>query len=204
MAKQWVEGLRSAVNFHVLVNSKLMALVEVESSNVINKLGVLLTQNAFKVRWTAGRYFRRLVDDFSSANKANKFSTCIPVCPPSRFTTEGMAILSCHNYWIVFRLIRGGSKPPFLAFLPLITMEDSSVPFRTLFSAILSVVKGGVIEASVFDDTQILNIIDKEKEKGFPSFSDGNDDLRVFPVKNQLTLAYSCVNTPKMLARKPR
>jgi len=63
MAKQWVEGLRSAVDFHVLVNSKLMALVEVESSNVINKLGVLLTQNAFKVRWTAGGYFRRLVDD---------------------------------------------------------------------------------------------------------------------------------------------
>jgi len=88
--------------------------------------------------------------------------------------------MSCHNYWIVFRLVRGGSKPPFLAFSPLITMEDSSVPFRTLLGAILSVVKGGVVDASVFDDNQILNTTNKKEEKGSESTFDADGGSREY------------------------
>ena len=88
--------------------------------------------------------------------------------------------LTCHNHWIILRLVKGGSKPPFLAFSPLITMEDSSVPFRAFLGAVLSVVKGGVVEASVFDDSQSLDTIEEEApgEEGFPSpGSDGDDGL---------------------------
>ena len=86
--------------------------------------------------------------------------------------------LTCHNYWIVLRLVKGGSKPPFLAFSPLITMEDFSVPFRAFLGAILSVVKGGVVEASVFDGPQGLDTIEEEApgEEGPAHISDDGDD----------------------------
>jgi len=83
--------------------------------------------------------------------------------------------LSCHNYWIVFRLVKEDSEPAFLTFSPLITMEDSSVPFRAFLGAILSVVKGVVVEASVFDDSQILDTIDEEEvEEESSSTSDAD------------------------------
>ena len=53
-AEQRVEGARSIVDFHALVNDKLVALVEATSPTVMNKLGKLLTQNAFQIRWRAG------------------------------------------------------------------------------------------------------------------------------------------------------
>ena len=87
--------------------------------------------------------------------------------------------LTCHNHWIVLRLVKGGSKPPFLAFSPLITMEDTSVPFRALLGAVLSLVKGRVVEASVFSEPQTIDTIEEEApgEEGSPSFGpDGNDD----------------------------
>jgi len=52
--EQRVEGARSVVDFHALVDDKLAALVEAKSPTVMNKLGELLPQNAFKIRWTAG------------------------------------------------------------------------------------------------------------------------------------------------------
>ena len=91
--------------------------------------------------------------------------------------------LTCHNHWIILRLVKGGSKPPFLAFSPLITMEDSSVPFRAFIGAVLSVVEGGVVEASMFDDSQTLDTIEEEApgEEGFPSpGSDGDDGSREY------------------------
>ena len=86
--------------------------------------------------------------------------------------------LTCHNHWIILRLVKEGSKPPFLAFSPLITMEDSSVPFRAFIGAVLSVVKGVVVEASMFDDSQTLDTIEEETpgEEGLPPpGSDGDD-----------------------------
>ena len=86
--------------------------------------------------------------------------------------------LTCHNHWIVLRLVKGGSKPPFLAFSPLITMEDTSIPFRAFLGAVLSVVKGRVVEASVFDDPQTLDTVEEEApgEEGFPSSGFDGDD----------------------------
>ena len=84
--------------------------------------------------------------------------------------------MTCHNSWIVVRLVGGGSDHPFLAISPLITVEDSSVPFRAFLGAILSDLKGVVVEASEFDDNQILEPIDKGEEEGPPPVSDSDDD----------------------------
>ena len=48
-------------------------------------------------------------------------------------------------------------------------------PFRAFLGAILSADKGGVVEASVFDDGQILHTIDEAEERRRPSNSDGDD-----------------------------
>ena len=91
--------------------------------------------------------------------------------------------LTCHNHWIILRLVKGGSKPPFLAFSPLISMEDTSVLFRAFLGAVLSVVKGRVVEASVFHDPQALDTIEEEApdEEGFPSSGfDGDDGLGAY------------------------
>jgi len=47
---------RSIVDFHVLVNKKLVAIVEAKSPTVMHRLGELLTRNinAFELRWTKG------------------------------------------------------------------------------------------------------------------------------------------------------
>jgi len=57
-------------------------------------------------------------------------------------------------------------------------MEDSSVPFQTFLGAILSVVKGVVVEVSVFDDPQTLDTIQEEApgEEGPSSFNSDGDD----------------------------
>jgi hypothetical protein len=73
--------------------------------------------------------------------------------------------LTSHNHWIVIRLVTRTNAPPFLTFSPLITMEDSSVPFRTFLGAILSVVKGGIIEPSVFNDLRKLDTIEEQAPK---------------------------------------
>ena len=84
--------------------------------------------------------------------------------------------LTCHNYWVVFRLVKGNDKSAFLAFSPLLTMEGSSVPFRAFLGAILSVVKGVAVGASVFDRNQPLNTIDEEEvEEESSSTSDADD-----------------------------
>src|SRR5260221_14491093 len=82
--------------------------------------------------------------------------------------------LPCHNYWIVIRLVTRDNAPPFLAFSPLITMEDSSVPFRAFLGAILSVVEGRVVEASVFDGPQAIPE-EAPGEQGSPHISDDDD-----------------------------
>jgi hypothetical protein len=54
LSEQKAEVAKSIVDFHVLVNDILVALVDVKSPTVMNKLGEMLPQNAFKIRWTPG------------------------------------------------------------------------------------------------------------------------------------------------------
>jgi hypothetical protein len=80
--------------------------------------------------------------------------------------------LTSHNYWIVIRLVSGDR--PFIAFSPLISINDSSVPFRAFLGALLSVFKGGVVEASTFDDGQTLDAIDDGPSGSNPSLNPDN------------------------------
>ena len=83
--------------------------------------------------------------------------------------------LSCHNYWIVCRLVRDDDHP-YLAYSPAITIEDSSEPFRAFLGAILSVVEGVSVERSVFRENMILDVIEEEEEDDGPLPEDDIDD----------------------------
>ena len=67
--------------------------------------------------------------------------------------------LTCHNYWIVCRLVKDDDHP-FLAYSPMISIESSSVPFRALLGAILSVVETVPVEPSEFSPDMEFDQID--------------------------------------------
>jgi hypothetical protein len=72
--------------------------------------------------------------------------------------------ITCHNYWIVCRLVRDDDHP-FLAYSPKISIEDSSEPFRAFLGAVLSATKGVSVESSAFSpDMQLDTIIEDEGE----------------------------------------
>ena len=71
--------------------------------------------------------------------------------------------LSCHNYWIVCRLVRDDDYP-YLVYSPEITVKDSSEPFRAFLGAILSVVKDVPVERSAYSSNMELDIIEEEDD----------------------------------------
>jgi hypothetical protein len=73
--------------------------------------------------------------------------------------------LSCHNYWIVCRLVRDDDHP-YLVYSPEITIKDSSEPFRAFLGAILSVVKDVPVERSAYSSDMELDIIEEEENDG--------------------------------------
>ena len=73
--------------------------------------------------------------------------------------------LSCHNYWIVCRLVRDDTQP-YLAYSPLISIEGSSEPFRAFLGAILSVIESVPVEPSVYSPDMELDIITEEHDDG--------------------------------------
>ena len=71
--------------------------------------------------------------------------------------------ITCHNYWIVCRLVRDDHHP-FLAYSPMISIDDSSVPFRALLGAILSVVKKVPVERTEFTPNMKLDTLVEAKD----------------------------------------
>ena len=67
--------------------------------------------------------------------------------------------LSCHNYWIVCRLVRRHDGEPFLAYSPVSSIENSSEPFRAFLGAVLSVQNGVPVQTSTFDPEMKLHDI---------------------------------------------
>ena len=73
--------------------------------------------------------------------------------------------ITCHNYWIVCRLVRDDHHT-FLAYSPMISIDDSSVPFRALLGAILSVVKKVPVEPTKFNPNMGLDTLVEEQDEG--------------------------------------
>jgi hypothetical protein len=84
--------------------------------------------------------------------------------------------LTCHNHWIVCRLVSDHSNP-FLAYSPSFSIEDSSEPFRALLGAMLSVYNNVSVPASVLSvDMGYGDDIPEKDEGNGPVTEDGTDD----------------------------
>jgi len=83
--------------------------------------------------------------------------------------------LTCHNYWIVCRLVRDDDHP-YLAYSPKISTENSSEPFRAYLGAILSAVKDVSVKSSntIASDMPIDGIVNADKYS-LPKNGIGND-----------------------------
>jgi hypothetical protein len=72
--------------------------------------------------------------------------------------------LTCHNYWIVCRLVRHDDHP-FLAYSPRVSIENSSKPFLAFLGCVLSGTQGAAVAPSPFK----LDMLDSIQEgKGPP------------------------------------
>ena len=83
--------------------------------------------------------------------------------------------LSCHNYWIVCRLVRDDDHP-YLASSPKISIQDSSEPFRAFLGAILSVVEDVPVEPSAYRSDMELDTIEGAGDDGPLPEGDIDDD----------------------------
>ena len=72
--------------------------------------------------------------------------------------------ITCHNCWIVCCLVRD-DHPPFLAYSLMISINNTSMPFRALLSAILSVVKKVPVKPTKFSPKIELDTIDDEGDR---------------------------------------
>ncbi|KIL63597.1 hypothetical protein M378DRAFT_659768 [Amanita muscaria Koide BX008] len=79
--------------------------------------------------------------------------------------------LTCHNYWIVCRLVRGDH--PYLVHSSEISIKNSSEPFRAFLGAILSVVQGVPVEPSTYSSDMKLDTIEEEEEDESPFTDSG-------------------------------
>ena len=87
--------------------------------------------------------------------------------------------LSCHNYWIVCRLVRDNNHI-YLAYSPEISIKDSSEPFRAFLGAVLSVVKDVPVGRSAFSSNMKLDIINEDEDEGSLPEDDIDNDLGAY------------------------
>lgn len=83
--------------------------------------------------------------------------------------------LTCHNHWIICRLVSDPDNP-FLAYSPSISIEGSSEPFRALLGAMLSVYNNVSVPASVLSaDMGHDDILEEDQGDGFVTEDDADD-----------------------------
>ena len=90
--------------------------------------------------------------------------------------------LTCHNYWIVCRLVRDDHHP-YLAYSQEISINDSSKPFQAFLGAILSVVKGVSVKCSAYNSDMQFDTIEEEDDGPSPE-DDIDDDSGVYWVSS--------------------
>jgi hypothetical protein len=88
--------------------------------------------------------------------------------------------LTCHNYWIVCRLVKH-DQHPFLAYSPVISIENSTLPFRAFIGAVLSVIKGVSVEPSESSPDLPLDTILEDKDDGPLPEDDIDDGSGTYP-----------------------
>ncbi|KAH9005142.1 hypothetical protein EDB86DRAFT_3037426 [Lactarius hatsudake] len=150
-----VERGLSKVNYLVTVDDKCVVLVEAKSPSVMKAVSDSLPEHTVKLDWTPGGDLVSRVLLKSALYLGLREMEWL--------------FLTCHNSWIVCRLVSDNDNP-FLAFSRIFSIEGSSEPFRAFMGAILSVLNGAPVQASKFHPPVALDTVPEEGEGG-SSFS---------------------------------
>ncbi|KIL58501.1 hypothetical protein M378DRAFT_170490 [Amanita muscaria Koide BX008] len=142
-----VTGGSSKVDYIFLINGEPTVLCEAESPLVMMKVSELLPPHGIELKWVPGQ-------------------SVVPKIISKAALYLGLRhmewlFLTCHNYWIVCRLVRDDIHP-YLAYSPAICIKDSSEPFRAFLGAILSRVVKVPVEPSAYSPDLELDIIEEE------------------------------------------
>ncbi|KAF5379222.1 hypothetical protein D9615_005925 [Tricholomella constricta] len=176
----------SKVDYVVQVDGEDKALVEAKSPSVMKKVGESLPPRGVELTWARGQSLvRRILAKAALYLGLRRME---------------WLFLTCHNYWIVCRLVRDDDHP-FLAYSPIISIEDSSVPFQALLGAILSIVKTVSVEPSEFSPDMELDTIVEEQDEG-PLPEDDIDNGTAYSVSSEeemsgLMVTSSSQNSPE-------
>ena len=87
-----------------------------------------------------------------------------------------MLFRSCYNYWIICHLVRGDDGKAFIAYSPMLSLEDSTKPFQALLGAILSVKHQVPVQTSTFNPDMELDDISDDGDTGNVPLSDVIDN----------------------------
>ncbi|KAF8815478.1 hypothetical protein BYT27DRAFT_7333909 [Phlegmacium glaucopus] len=171
----------SRIDYVLKVDGEDGGLLEAKSPSVMNNVRGLLPQNGIELTWAPGQTL------------ALKMLTKAALCLGLR--RMEWLFITCHNYWIVCRLVRDNHHP-FLAYSPMISIDDSSVPFRALLGAILSVVKKVPVEPTEFNPNNMeFDTLVEEQDEG-PLPEDDIDDGSAYSASSGEEIANHPPNTP--------
>ncbi|KAI9465415.1 hypothetical protein BJY52DRAFT_1202193 [Lactarius psammicola] len=153
-------GTSSKIDYLWLVGDKRVVLVEAKSPSVMKVVGHSLPTDPISLEWARNQTLvRKLLLKAALHLGLRKME---------------WLFFTCHNYWIVCRLVSGGDNP-FLAFSPICSIENSSEPFRALLGAILSVLGNVHVQPSEFNPNMVLDIIPEEEDDGHLPEDDTDD-----------------------------
>ncbi|KIM76170.1 hypothetical protein PILCRDRAFT_98772 [Piloderma croceum F 1598] len=152
----WLMNLKDAVggskvDYVELVDNELKVLCEAKSPSVMKKVDELLPSHGIQLKWVHGQpLVPRILAKATLYLGLRKMQ---------------WLFLSCHNYWIVCRLVRDDDHP-YLAYSPEISIGGSSKPFQVFLGAILSVVKDVPVKSSPYNSDMEFDSIKEEADDG--------------------------------------
>ncbi|KAH9052855.1 hypothetical protein EDB87DRAFT_1713919 [Lactarius vividus] len=182
------QGLSSRVDYLGMVDDKCVVLVEAKSPSVIKAVGSFLPEDTVELDWTpSGDLVSKILLETALYLGLRRME---------------WLFLTCHNNWIICRLISHKDNP-FLAFSPMFNIEGSSQPFQAFLGTILSVLKGTPIQASKFNPPLVLDTISEEGGGGSSSEDNNDDTLGEYwgssttNISSKLLMTHSCVTTSR-------
>jgi hypothetical protein len=178
---------RSRVDDVLTADGTSRVLCEAKSPSVMKQVGELLPQGAIKLEWTHSQsLMQKILAKVSMlffVNYDASFNKYMQSALYLGLKQMEWLFLSCHNYWIVCRLVKDDNHP-FLAYSPLTSIENTSEPYRAFLGAILSDIKGIAVAPSPFNpDMELDSVVEEDKDKvpGIPPQDDIDHGSGGFP-----------------------
>lgn len=168
-----VEDSLAKVDYLVQVDNIPRVLIEVKSPSVMQTFGKKLPLQGIELSWLTGAPLQvRILTKVSTLFNSLFVIIFIGVCGGRTISWPIRKLkwlfITSHNEWIACRLVRRDGHHPFLVYSNMVTMQDSSIPFRAFLAAILSVMHHIDVEPSVFDPTIALDIVENRKNGSKP------------------------------------